>query len=130
MCTQRSRVHGIMHAPHGQVVLLYVAASRGTLAPTEPAAALVRSLVGFERVGPIAPGASATVRFALTPEMVKVADARGVRTLRPGGYTFVASTGLAELRLPFTCDVKACRAASGEAAEAVPPQQVQGALST
>ena len=63
MCTQRSRVHGIMHAPHGQVVLLYVAASRGTLAPTEPAAALVRSLVGFERVGPIAPGASATERF-------------------------------------------------------------------
>jgi hypothetical protein len=69
------------------------------------------------------------VRFALSPEMVKVADARGVRTLRPGGYTFVASTGLAELRLPFTCDVKACRAASEETADAVPPQLVEAAVS-
>ena len=116
-----------MHAPHGKVVLLYVAASRGTLAPTEPAAALVRSLAAFERVGPIAPGASATVRFALSPDMVKVADAHGVRTLRPGGYTFVASTGLAELGLPFTCDLKACRASAEVTAEAAPPQLVEAA---
>ena len=120
-------VHVSMHVSHGKVVLLYVTASRGTLAPTEPAAALVRSLAAFERVGPIAPGASATVRFVLSPEMVKVADARGVRTLRPGGYTFVASTGLAELGLPFTCDLKACRASAVVTAEAAPPQLVEAA---
>ena len=91
---------------------------RGTLAPTEPAAALVRSLVAFERVGPVAPGASATVRFVLSPEMVKLADARGVRELRPGGYTFVASTGLAEVALPFACDARACRASAGVTAQA------------
>ena len=120
-------VHVHVHVSYWKVVLLYVAASRGTLAPTEPAAALVRSLVAFERVGPIAPGASATVRFALSPEMVKVADARGVRMLRPGGYTFVASTGLAERALPFTCDLKACRASAEVTAEAAPPQLVEAA---
>ena len=98
-----------------------------TLAPTEPAAALVRSLVAFGRVGPIAPGASVTVTFALSPDMVKVADVRGVRTLWPGEYTFVASSGLVELALPFTCDSKACRASVGAAAETAPPQLVEAA---
>ena len=97
-----------------EVVMLYAAPRPGTLAATEPAARRLRALAAFERVGPLAPGAAATLRFAVTPEMAQVTDLQGRRVLREGAYAFVVSTGLAEVTLPFVCDAAACRAAPAD----------------
>jgi hypothetical protein len=61
-----------------EVVFLYAVPGAATVPPSEPAAALRRQLVGFTRVGPIAPGGSAAATFSVTAD-----DFRLVRLLSP-----------------------------------------------
>ena len=97
--------------PTDEIVLLFVRASQGTIPATEPSAKLVRSLVGFERLGPIEPGASASITFAITPDMVQVHNERGEAVLFPGRYDFVVSTGDAQSEhvLHFECTRNVCQ---------------------
>lgn len=94
-----------------EIVLVFVRASPGTIPATEPSAKLVRSLVGFERLGPIDPGASASITFAITPDMVQVHNERGEAVLFPGRYDFVVSTGDAQSEhvLHFQCSRDECQ---------------------
>jgi len=93
-----------------EVVFLYVVAMAGTVASSEPSAKLIRSLVAFERLGPIPPGFAANATFVLRPEMLTVSDAHGYPTLHAGRYGAIVSTGNAEVKVNFICEQGACRA--------------------
>ena len=91
-------------------MLVYLEAQAGTLDPSEPSAALVRQLVGFERLGSIQPGAATTHDFDLTTDDFELHDAAGARKLFPGSYAIVLSTGssASEVRVGFECSSTAC----------------------
>ena len=101
-----------------EVVFLFVVPAPGTLPTNVPAAALRRTLAAFERRGRIAPGASATLSFHPTPDMVRLHDAEGQPLLQQGAYDFIVSTGAAasEVRLRYECDASLCRPAQRAAA--------------
>ena len=92
-----------------QIVFLYARAVAGTIAASEPAARLRRTLVAFERLGPIAPGATARASFVVTPRMLEVHDAHGKAKLHPGSYDFLVGAGDDEVSLGFECSEEACR---------------------
>ena len=53
-----------------------------------------KDLVEFARVGPVAPGASASVRFTLDPQVAgALTTADGSRKLYPGEHAIVFSRG-------------------------------------
>eukprot|EP00756_Hemistasia_phaeocysticola_P045223 Hpha_TRINITY_DN18982_c0_g1::TRINITY_DN18982_c0_g1_i1::g.17492::m.17492 len=88
-----------------EVVMVYMKAAEGTLPKNASAAKLQRQLVDFERVGPIAPGASATLSFSTTADKIQVFDENGKAVQYAGEYDFVVSTGAedTERTIRFSC---------------------------
>ena len=94
-------------------MLAYLAPRSGTIPASAPAARLRRQLVAFERIGPIAPAASATVKFTLTAAMATLHDGRGQPVLYAGAYELtVATAGGEEVVLPVACKAAGCAVSS------------------
>ena len=93
------------------VVLAFIEPRPGTVPASAPASHLVRQLVTFERLGPIAATASARVKITLSSAMATFHDAAGLPTLYPGQYALRLSTAGEALAvtLPLTCSKDACQ---------------------
>ena len=52
-----------------------------------------RQLFGYDRVENLQPGATATVRFTIPPQVLAQPDANGVYFVEPGHYKVVAGDG-------------------------------------
>lgn len=89
------------------VVLAYVRPLEGTIPASEPASALVKTLVSFDRLGPIPPAGSASTQFTLSEAMATLHNAKGVPTFYPGKYEFIVATAASlTATLPFECHAK------------------------
>ena len=93
--------------PTDAVVLVYLRPCAGTVPETEPASRLVRQLVHFARVGPLAPGAAQSVTFNISGADATLQDAAGQPKLYAGKYDVEVSIGNApgeeDVALRFEC---------------------------
>ena len=89
--------------PTDEVVLVFFSPVVGTIPSSAPAAALRRTLIGFERLGPIAPGM--TVRASFVVPAVPFHDAEGHEVFYDGQYEVTVSTGRVghDVVLPCRC---------------------------
>eukprot|EP00466_Bigelowiella_natans_P002901 jgi/Bigna1/35876/e_gw1.11.102.1 len=78
----------------GDVVLLaFVKGKNGTIPASEPAANVRQTLFGFQRIGPLSPGAAQTATFTLDLENLAQFDKNGKPTVFDGAYQIVVRDG-------------------------------------